>query len=183
MRVSSSLRLLIAALAASMALLVASAGSATAERNVAPCDKAIAGHGSADWRTTSVDAGPVGVRSHPLSEMTRADNGLVTKMPVLVEGRAPDAVIVSVPPALQGRVFLLYGNALDRNGHPSTSFHNTRGYGGTEFQLCGDKPRTIWPGAIKVRGMKPVRLLVFAEGRPEAATLRLGRPKVLAVRR
>jgi hypothetical protein len=166
-----------------MALLVASAWSATAVRNVAPCNKAIAGHGSADWRSTSVDAGPVGVRSHPLSEMTRADNGLVTKMPMLVEGRAPDTVLVSVPPALRGRVFILYGNALDRNGHPSTSFRNTRGYGETEFQLCANKPRTIWPGAIKVKGMAPVHLLVFAEGRPDPATLRLGRPRILAVRR
>jgi hypothetical protein len=164
-----------------MALLVASAWGAPAVKNIAPCDKAIAGHGSADWRSTSLDAGPVGVRPHPLSEMTRTDSGLVTKMPMLVEGRAPDPVVVSVPPALRGRVFILYGNALDRNGHPSTSFHNTRGYGETEFMLCGNKPRTIWPGAIRVKGTAPVRLLVLMQGRSQPVPLLLGRPKILTV--
>jgi hypothetical protein len=177
------MKALAALVLASTALLVASAWAAPAVKNVAPCEKAIAGHGSADWRSSSLDAGPVGVRPHPLSEMTRADNGLVTKMPMLIEGRAPGTVTVSVPPALRGRVFILYGNALDRQGNPSTSFHDTRGYEETEFQLCGNKPRTIWPGAIKVRGMTPVRLLVFAEGRSEPATLLLGRPKILPPRR
>lgn len=168
---------------ASAALIATSAWGAPAVKNVAPCERAIAGHGSAEWRRTSIDAGPVGVRPHPLSEMTRADGGLVTKMPMLVEGRAPATVTVSVPPALRGRVFILYGNARDREGNPSTSFHNTRGYDETEFQLCANKPRTIWPGGIKVKGMAPVHLLVLAEGRSQPATLRLGRPKILPPRR
>ncbi len=149
-----------------------------AEANVAPCDKAIIGHGSADWRSESIVAGPVGVRRHPLSQMSQTRNGFVTKMGLLVEGRAPSTVTVSVPPRLRERVFLLYGNVLDRNGNPSTSFRNTRGYGETEFQLCGNKPRTIWPGGIRVKGTKPVRLLVSVEGQSKPIPLPLGRPTV-----
>jgi hypothetical protein len=145
--------------------------------NVAPCEKAIIGHGSADWRRSSLVAGPVGVRRHPLSAMTRTGAGLVAKMPLLVEARAPSTVTVSVPPRLRQRVFLLYGRAEDRDGNPSTSFRNTRGYSETEFQPCDDKPRTIWPGAIRVRGARPVFLLVAVEGRPEPIPIFLGRPK------
>jgi len=157
---------------AAMLALAAPAGS-----NVAPCDKAIIGHGSADWRSESVVAGPVGVGRHPLSRMSKAGSGwLTTKMGLLVEGRAPETVTVSVPPRLRHRVFLLYGEVRDRDGNPSFSFRNTRGYGETEFQPCGNKPRTIWPGGIKVRGDEPVHLLVSAEGEAPVP-LRLGRPQ------
>jgi hypothetical protein len=149
-----------------------------AESNVAPCDKAIIGHGSADWRSESVAAGPVGVRPHPLSAMSQTRNGFVTKMPLLVEGRAPETVTVSVPPGLRSRVFLYYGRILDRNGQPTTSFQGARGYSETEFQLCDDKPRTIWPGGIRIKGDKPVHLLVSTEGAAESISLNLGRPKI-----
>jgi hypothetical protein len=152
--------------------------SSTTESNIAPCDKAIIGHGSTAWPSESIVAGPVGVRRHPLSQMSQTQNGFVTKMPLLVEGREPETVTVSVPPRLHNRVFLLYGNVLDRDGNPSSSFRNTRGYGETEFQPCGDKPRTIWPGGIRVKGKAPVQLDVFTEGRAEPYTLRLGRPKL-----
>jgi hypothetical protein len=161
-------------LATALATLALGAGSA-ADSNVAPCDKAIIGHGSADWRSESIVAGPVGVRRQPLRQMSPTRNGLVAKMPVLVEGRAPLTVTVSVPEGLRQRVFLLYGRAFDRDGKPSTSFTNTRGYSETEFQPCGNKPRTIWPGAIRVKGDKPVHLLVRAEGEAPVP-LRLGRP-------
>ena len=154
--------------------------TAPTDANVAPCDKAIIGHGSADWRSESTVAGPVGVRRRPLSQMSRTQNGLVTKLPLLVEGRAPTTVTVGVPPRLRQRVFLLYGNVLDRNGNPSFSFRNTRGYSETEFQPCDNKPRTIWPGGIRVKGEKPVHLLVEVEGQAEAIPLRLGRPKAYA---
>ena len=163
---------LLAIIAAALAI----AGS-TADSNVAPCDKAIIGHGSADWRNESVVAGPVGVRRHPLNAMSQTRNGLVTKMPLLVEGRAPETVAVSVPPGLRNRVFLYYGRVLGHDGQPTTTFNEARGYGETEFQLCGNKPRTIWPGGIRVKGDKPVHLLVSAEGRP-AASLPLGRPQL-----
>jgi hypothetical protein len=150
--------------------------ASTTAANVAPCDEAIVGHGPADWRSESVVAGPVGVRRHPLSAMSPTRNGFVTKMPLLVEGREPEAVTVSVPPGLRNRVFLYYGRVLGRNGQPTTTFAAARGYGETEFQLCGNKPRTIWPGGIRVKGSKPVHLLVSAEGRGPIP-LSLGRPK------
>jgi hypothetical protein len=147
--------------------------------NVAPCEKAMIGHGSADWRSESVAAGPAGVRRRPLSQMSRLGNGeMVTKMPILVEGREPEMVTVSVPPDLRRRVFLYYGSMRDRDGQPTTSFANTRGYDETEFQLCGNKPRTIWPGGLRVRGDGPVRLNVEVEGRERPYVLHLGRPNV-----
>jgi hypothetical protein len=160
----------LAAIAAMLAL------ASPTESNVAPCDKAMIGHGSADWRGESVVAGPAGVRRHPLSAMSPTRNGFVTKMPLLVEGREPETVTVSVPPSLRGRVFLYYGRILGRDGEPASTFAAARGYAETEFQLCGNKPRTIWPGGIRVRGDKPVRLLVSAQGEAPIP-LRLGRPK------
>jgi hypothetical protein len=161
---------LLAAIAATLAL------AAPAESNVAPCDKAIVGHGPADWRGASVVAGPVGVRRHPLDAMSPTRNGFVAKMPLLVEGRAPETVTVSVPPALRSRVFLYYGRVLGRDGQPTTLFSEARGYGETEFQPCADKPRTIWPGGIRVEGDKPVHLMVGVEGEAPVP-LRLGRPQ------
>jgi hypothetical protein len=152
-----------------------------AEASVAPCDKAMIGHGSANWRDESIAAGPVGVRPHPLSAMSPTRNGFVAKMPLLVEGRAPETVTVGVPPTLRSRVFLYYGRVLGRDGQPTTTFANARGYAETEFQLCDNKPRTIWPGGIRVKGDKPVHLLVSGEGQP-AIPLRLGRPRAYAPR-
>ncbi len=164
-------------LATALAALALSANSPP-EANVAPCEKAIIGHGSADWRSESIVAGPVGVRRHPLSAMSQGAGGwFMTKMGLLVEGRAPETVTVSVPPQLRHRVFLFYGKIRDRDGNPSFSFRNTRGYGETEFQLCGNKPRTIWPGGIRIKGTAPVQLLVTVEGAAEPIPLRLGRPK------
>jgi hypothetical protein len=115
---------------------------------------------------------------HPLDQMSQTRNGLVTKMPLLVEGRAPEVVTVSVPPALRDRVFLYYGRVMGRNGQPTFSFADARGYGETQFQLCGNKPRTIWPGGIRVKGRAPVHLLVTVVGTPKTTPLPLGRPKL-----
>lgn len=104
-----------------------------------------------------------------MSMMSQTKKGLVTKMPVLIEGREPETVTVSVPPSLRKRVFLYFGGA--------SSFAEDRGFAEVEFQLCGNKPRTIWPGGIRVRGQAPVRLEVFTEGRDEPFVLRLGKPK------
>ncbi len=147
------------------------------QANVAPCEKAMIGHGSADWRSESVVAGPVGVRRGALSQMSRlGKRDLVTKMPILVEGREPETVTVSVPADLRGRVFLYYGSMRDRDGQPTTSFADTRGYDETEFRLCANKPRTVWPGGLRVRGDGAVRLNVSTEG--GSYVLRLGRPKL-----
>lgn len=152
----------LAAIAATLAL-------ATPASTVSPCQKAMIGRGEADWRSESVVAGPVGVRRQPLGMMSQTKRGLVTKMPILVEGREPETVTVSVPEDLRGRVFLYFGGA--------SSFTGDRGYSEVEFQLCGNKPRTIWPGGIRVKGKAPVRLEVATEDRAEPFMLKLGRPK------
>lgn len=156
----------LATIAAGLAMVAGGPGGS----GVAPCETAIIGHGSPDWRSHSVVAGPVGVMRPPLARMQRQKNGLVTKMPLLVEGREPATVTVSVPAALRGRVFLYYGA-------PST-FTQDRGFAAVEFQLCGNKPRTVWPGGIRVKGTAPVRLDVYTEVREAPFVLRLGRPKV-----
>ena len=56
--------------------------------NVAPCQKAMIGHGPADWRGESVVAGPLGVRRGALGAMSRFANGLVAKMQGLELGPA-----------------------------------------------------------------------------------------------
>lgn len=137
------------------------------------------GSGSPNWRRESLDAGPVGVRQRPLREMShhgRQGSGqLATKMPLLLEGH--ERVTVSVPPRLQHRVFLYYGFHEGRNGGRSTSFADYPGDSAIEFVPCTDKPRTIWPGGIRVKGRKPVQLLVEVEGGPARVVLPLGRPK------
>ena len=99
-------------------------------------------------------------------------------MGLLIEGREPETVTVSVPSALRSRVFLYYGEIIGRDGKPAFTFNRARGYGETEFQLCGNKPRTIWPGGVRVKGKAPVSLNVFTEDRIEPFVLRLGKPKV-----
>lgn len=161
------------AIAAVLALLAAA--PAAAESNVAPCDKAIVGPGPDNWRALSVDAGPVGILATGFRRMDQTRNGLVAKMPLLVAGHRQ--VTISVPDALRGRVFLYYGNLLDDQGRPSFSFAHTRGYEETRFEPCPDKPRTPWPGGLRVRGTAPVHLTVRVEGQ-ETRQLRLGRPRV-----
>jgi hypothetical protein len=171
-------RLRLIALAA-LATLAALAGIARAgaDSNVAPCEEAIIGSGSADWRSEALAAGPVGVQRRPLSQMSPTPQGLITKMPILIEGRAPETVTVSVPKTLRDRVFLYYGRVIGRDGKPTTLIAQARGYGETEFELCADKPRTLWPGGVRVKGRGPVHLLVEIEGR-RPIRLRLGRPRV-----
>ncbi|HEX5608696.1 MAG TPA: hypothetical protein VFX45_01230 [Solirubrobacterales bacterium] len=152
------------------ALCAAVATGAPGGSAVALCEQAMIGHGSADWRSDSVVAGPAGVRRPPLNQMSRSAKGLVTKMPILVEGREPQRVTVSVPPSLRGRVFLYYGRP--------TTFAYDPGFAEVQFQLCGNKPRTVWPGGIRIKGTAPVRLNVFTEDRTEPFVLRLGKPQV-----
>jgi hypothetical protein len=170
------LRLSLLAVPAALALAAGAVG-AVPDANVAACDQAMLGHGEADWRSESRAAGPVGVPALPLSQMSQSRQGLTAKMPILVEGRAPERVTVSVPPALRKRVFLYYGRVIGRDGKPTTLFTEARGYSETEFELCANKPRTIWPGGVRVKGRAPVYLLVEVEG-AEPLRLRLGRPRV-----
>jgi hypothetical protein len=108
--------------------------------------------------------------------MSETRNGqLINKMPVLVEGGKP--VLLSVPPRDSDRVFLYYGRLRDREGRPTTTIGRARGFSEVRFEPCADKPRTVWPGGIRVRGRRAVRLLVSVEGRAAAIPLRLGRPR------
>jgi hypothetical protein len=97
-------------------------------------------------------------------------------MPVIVEGSTP--VTLSVPPRLQHRVFLYYGRLLGRDGKPTTQIGKASGFSEVVFEPCAHKPRTAWPGGIRVKGRKPVRLTVRIEGDPEPIPLPLGRPAV-----
>lgn len=156
-------------------LVIEPASGAETDANVAPCSKAIIGSGKPGWRSESVVAGPVGAPKGALRQAWRAPNGfLYAKMGLLIEGKDP--VTISVPPALRKRVFLYYGRIIGRDGQVTTSFFDARGYGETEFRPCSDKPRTAWPGGLRIRGDAPVHLLIHA-GDAAPVPLRLGRPR------
>lgn len=170
-----------AALVTALAAAAISAATATAAgTQVASCDPGpvMIGSGSPDWRREGLAAGPLGIRKRPLRSMSayspRRPNQLVTKAPVLIEGHQP--VTLRVPPRLTHRVFLYYGFHRGRDGRRSTSFTDFPGNSAIEFRPCTDKPRTIWPGGLRVKGRKPVRLLVEISGRSRPLRLRLGRP-------
>ena len=170
--------------AAILAIVLAVGGASepveATEANVAACSpsETVIGSGPADWRRGSVVAGPVAVSRRPLRQMSEGRNGqLYTKMGLLVAGH--QFVVISVPLALRNRVFLYYGQILDNEGNPTRSFHGARGYAETEFRPCRDKPRTIWPGGVRVIGHGPVNLLVTIEGRSASVPLPLGRPLLL----
>jgi len=121
-----------------------------------------------------VTAGPLSVFRRPLSQMQETNNGqLIAKMPVLTARGAP--VTLSVPTRLRHRIFLYYGRMQDRNGNPTTQIGRSLGFSEVVFEPCGDRPRTAWPGGIRVKGRRPVRLLVQVEGE-EPILLPLGRP-------
>jgi hypothetical protein len=162
-------------------LLTTAAVLSTPGTQVADCQRGpvTAGSGSPDWRRKSLVAGPLGVFRHPLDQMSDTNNDqLIAKMPVLVEGDTP--VTLRVPPGERHRVFLYYGRIVDRSGNPTTQIGRARGFTEVVFEPCTYKPRTVWPGGIRVRGRRPVRLVVSVEGRRNAIPLRLGRPKPYA---
>src|ERR1700761_1154528 len=158
-------------IAAVVVLALDPASGASTDKNVASCkDNVLIGHGKASWRSESNSAGPVGVPKWPLRQMSAMKNGdLVAKAGVLVEGTAP--VLVKVPESLRERVFLYYGR--DPN-HRSLSFAESNGFSEVEFKPCEDRPRTIWPGGLRVKGKGSVHLVVETEG--ESIPLKLGRP-------
>ena len=161
--------------------LAATATGAPVRIQEATCETGpvIAGSGSPDWRRTSLDAGPLGVLEHPLSHMSRTRNGqYVAKMPALVEGQEP--VTLSVPQRLRRRVFIYYGFHEGRDGRRSTALDGP-GFSEVVFHPCTDRPRTIWPGGIRVKGTKSVHLLVQPEGSRSPVPLVLGRPRALAI--
>lgn len=146
--------------------------------HVADCERGpvTIGSGPPNWRARSILAGPVAVLRNPLGRMSETASGQLTaKMPIFVAGHEP--VAVSVPPRSRHRVFLYYGRMRDREGRPTTIFGRARGVAEIRFEPCADRPRTVWPGGIRVRGRKPVRLLVLPDRGDEPIPLRLGRPR------
>lgn len=87
-------------------------------------------------------------------------------MPVLVAGHRE--VTLKVPDKSTDRVRLFYTDQFDVV---------TRGRGDTaiRFKPCREKPRTIFPGGIRVSGREAVSLLVIEEG-SAPHVLPLGRP-------
>lgn len=164
------------------ALLVtsATAGAATRGENVAACDPLVTamGSGPANWRQLSEAAGPLGVFRDPLRHMSETGTGqLLTKMPVIVAGHEP--VTLSVPPRLRHRVFLFYGLYFGKDGTRSTTFVDSPGFSSIEFQPCENKPRTAWPGGVRIKGRAPVHLTVSTGEGAKPILLRLGRPHPL----
>ncbi|HJZ34886.1 MAG TPA: hypothetical protein VJ204_01335 [Solirubrobacterales bacterium] len=160
-------------IAAVVVLALEPASGASTDKNVASCkDNVLIDHGKAGWRSEMSSAGPVGVPKWPLRQMAAMKNGdLVAKAGVLVEGSAP--VLVKVPESLRERVFLYYGRGPN---HRSISFAESNGFNEVEFQPCEDRPRTIWPGGLRVKGKGSVHLMVEAVGK--TAVLNLGQPKL-----
>ncbi len=138
-----------------------------ASTTVARCSIVQAGPGPADWRATSIPAGPVGIRKRPLRTMEKQPDGtFATKMPVLIDGH--DKVTVAAVPAMRGRVRLFYGGE-------ATSFDDDTGFERIRFHPCRDRDRTVWPGGIEVRGRGAVRLKVTVAGQ-KPFVIGLGRP-------
>jgi hypothetical protein len=159
-------------IAAVVVLALEPASGASTDKNVAGCGNGVLiGSGKSTWRSESNVAGPVGMTKWPLRNMEAMKNGdLVTKAGVLVEGSSP--VTLKVPEALRERVFLYYGPG---EGSGSISLTGSNGFNEVEFRPCEDRPRTIWPGGIRVHGAGSVHLVVEAEGKQ--TVLKLGRPK------
>lgn len=130
----------------------------------ADCSDQRFGPGPDDWRRDSTVAGPTGVRKLPLQ--TGVTEGpahrFSTKIQFLVEGH--QKVVLSIPPRLRSRVALDFD--LDH-----------RNAGSVTFFPCEDRPRSIWPGIIRVKGRQAVQLRVNVEGDPTTHILNLGRPK------
>lgn len=167
--------------AAIVAIVLAVGGSSepieVTEASVAGCGRSSSpsGIGAAAWPGSSPAAGALRVPGQPLAQMVEVKAGqFAARMPVLVGGH--DYIVLSVPLALRNRVFLYYGRVADGKGRSLSSFRGVAGYAEVEFQPCRDRSRTAWPGAIRVIGRAPVRLLATIEGQPRSIPLALGSP-------
>lgn len=172
---------LIVGAAGIVAIVLAVGGSSepveATEASVAACGRSSSPTttGAAGWRGSSPVAGALRVPGQPLARMIEVKAGqFAARMPILVGGH--DYVVLSVPLALRNRVFLYYGRVADRSGRPLSLLHSVAGYAEVEFQPCRDRSRTVWPGAIRVIGRAPVRLLATIEGQPRSIPLALGPP-------
>jgi hypothetical protein len=171
---------LIVGAAAIVAIVLAVGGSSepfeAREASVAACRRSSSptAVGADAWRGSSLAAGALRLPSGPLAKMVEVRGGqFAARMPVLVSGH--DYIVLSVPLALRNRVFLYYGRVAD-GARPLSSLRSVAGYAEIEFQPCRDRSRTVWPGAIRVIGRVPVRLLATIEGRPRSIPLAMGSP-------
>ncbi len=177
--VRNLIRVIVAAIGVAILALVSSPGGSS-ERStpkqigttsLAKCEggEALPGEGSADWRSRSIEAGPVGIRKHPLRSMERQrDRSLVTEMPILIEGH--DKVTIAIVAGQRDRALLFYGPlAGDAAG-------GAPGYERIRFHPCTDRDRSVWDGGIRVRGSRAVRLKIIVADQ-EAFVISLGRPK------
>ncbi len=177
------MRLLGLLVAIAAVLPVTGAAAAPVRTQVASCEEGPIqyGHGVAGWRQRSEVAGPLGLPSGFLQRMVPTASGqLVMKAPATVEG---SAVILRVPPRLRHRVSLYYGRRTDREGRPTNRVGQGPGFSEVAFHPCGGRPRTVFPGGVRVRGRAPVRLLVQVEGGSASIPMPLGRPRALEPRR
>ena len=172
---------LIVGAAAIVAIVLAVGGSSepveATEAAVAACGASSSPAATAadGRRGGSPAAGALRVPGQPLARMVEVKGGqFAARMPVLVAGH--DYIVLSVPLALRSRVSLYYGRVADRMRRPLGSLGGVAGYAEIEFQPCRATPRTVWPGAIRVTGRAPVRLLATIEGQPRSVPLALGRP-------
>ena len=172
---------LIVGAAGIVAIVLALGGSSepfeATEAAVAPCGRSSSptAIGAAAREGSSRAAGALRVPGRPLANMVEVKAGqFAARMPVLVSGH--DYIVLSVPLALRKRVFLYYGRVADGTERPLSSLRSMASYAEVEFQPCRDRPSTVWPGAIRVIGRAPVRLLATIEGQPRSIPLGLGSP-------
>jgi hypothetical protein len=121
------------------------------------CDSGGAFIGSATpgWRSEAAHAGPFGLggSGRDFGRGALSSDGLYgTKMPALVEGHR--AVVLEVPAGERRRA------GIQLVGSSELGFARAR------FVPCRDKPRTIWPAGLVLRGRAPVTLLVRVGGEP-----------------
>lgn len=171
-------RVLLAAVGVTVLALVSSPGGRTGEdqkeigsTTIAGCTggEVMMGSGAEDWREDSIDAGPVGIREHPLRGMARSEDGsLYTKMPILIEGH--DKVTAAIVANQRDRALLFYGPLAGDADGGAPGFERIR------FHPCEDKERTVFLGAIRVEGSKAVRLKIIVGDEP-SFVISLGRPK------
>jgi hypothetical protein len=139
---------------------------------VARCDTAILGNADRRWRKRSTVVGNLGFygpgRDFRSAERSGEGGDLVTKMPVVMEGKS--GARVWVPREVRDRVALLYGPipALD-------VYRVDDGHAAVRFEPCTDRKRTGWPGGLVLRNRRPLALKVRLEGADRPHTVTLGR--------
>lgn len=124
----------------------------------AGCGDAIIGSGDPRWRRRSTVSGPLGLygSGRDFGTAQRSRGILVTKLPVVVEGR--NAATLSIVGSDRDRVGLLYGPARQPRPLAASPVRIV-------FRPCQGKPRTVWPGGLALADRRPVTLQVTQGGK------------------